>query len=92
METNFYILLSIKAKDGFESYGRFNVGNDREAAYAIFKELKGKDSIKEQDVLCMELMETVENLPVNIKMKSCTLNELTYNCRLITKELFNRMT
>lgn len=91
METTFYILLNIKTNGGFESYGRFNIGNDREVAYALFKELKGKDAIEEKDVLCIELMETVYNLPVNIMMKSCTLNELTGNCRLITKELFNRM-
>jgi hypothetical protein len=37
----------------------------------------------------MELMETVNDLPLNIKMISCSLDELTENCRLITKETFN---
>jgi hypothetical protein len=89
MQTTFYILLNIKTPNGFECFGRFNIGNNRKAAYAIFQKLKGSYTIDEKSILCMELMETVENLPLNIKMISCSLDELTENCRLITKETFN---
>lgn len=89
METIFYILLSIKTINGQESYARFNIGNDRAAAYHIFRKLKGSTNIDDNNVLYLELMETVDNLPLNIQMLSCSLNDLTENCRTITKEIFN---
>lgn len=90
METTFYILLSIKTINGLESYGRFNIGNDRAAAYHIFRKLKGTSNIDDKNILYLELMETVDNLPLNIQMLSCSLDNLTENCRIITKEIFNR--
>jgi hypothetical protein len=89
MQTTFYILLNIKTLHGFECFGRFNIGNNRQAAYNLFQKLNGSHTIDERSILCMELMETVDDLPLNIKMISCTLDELTENCRLITKETFN---
>jgi hypothetical protein len=89
MQATFYILLNIKTPNGFECFGRFKIGNNRQAAYAVFQKLKGSYTIDEKSILCMELMETVDDLPLNIKMISCSLDELTENCRLITKETFN---
>ncbi len=71
-----------------EAYGRFDIGNDRQAAYDLFAMLKGNDDVHESNMLYLELTETVDNLPVNIKMKTCTLRELGENCTLITKEIF----
>jgi hypothetical protein len=90
MPATFYILLHVKRNSGLENYGRFNVGNDREAAYHLFDKLKGFTDIKESDMLCMELMETVDNLPVNIKMKSCSLQQLCENTGLITRHVFRQ--
>ena len=39
-------------------------------------------------MLTIELVETVNELPVNLHILACTLEELTYNCRIITKEAF----
>jgi hypothetical protein len=36
----------------------------------------------------MDLIETVEGLPVNIKVINCRLDELTANCRIISKQVF----
>jgi hypothetical protein len=88
MNTTFYILLSIKTPEGLENFGRFYIGNDRERAYELFGTLKGKDDIGDSDLLYLELMETVDNLPVNLKMKSCVLAEVGENCSLITREVF----
>lgn len=88
MKTTFFILFSIKTAAGLENYGRFYIGNDRQEAYELFVKLKGNTEVHESNVLYVELMETVDNLPVNIKMKSCTLWELGENCALITKEVF----
>jgi hypothetical protein len=35
----------------------------------------------------MESMETKNNLPVNIKVIGCTLEEMAENCKVITKEV-----
>lgn len=88
METTFYILLHVRTPRGLETFGKFYIGNDRTAAYTLFNSLKGNPSMGEKAVLFAELMETRHELPVNIKMLACTLDELSENCRTITKEVF----
>ena len=88
METTFYIVMSMKTGAAIESFGKFDIGNNRDHAYKIFKTLRGSSEADEKNVLFLELMETKDHLPMNIKIISCTLNELTENCRLITKEIF----
>jgi hypothetical protein len=88
METTFYIILNIITPNGLQSYGRFYIGNDRDMAYQLFSQLKGSSDVNEKNILYLELMETVENLPVNIRMISCSLHELADNCRIITREVF----
>jgi hypothetical protein len=87
MTTQFYILLNVKTSRGPESFGRFFIGNNRERAYGVFKQMKGTE-VDEKNVLCLDFMETVEGLPVNLKMITCTLDQLGENCRIVTKEVF----
>jgi hypothetical protein len=86
MKTQFYILLTLKTPQGFVNYGQFFFGNEREAAYGLFKSLKG--SQKFSAPLHIDLMETVGDLPVKIKTICCSLEELGINCQLIAKEIF----
>lgn len=88
METQFYILLSLKTPDGFVHYGQYFLGNDQEAAYNLFDEMKGDNEIRDGALLHIDLMETVNELPVKIKTICCTLDELCENIKLITRELF----
>ena len=88
METAFYILLYIKTPQGFESFARFYIGNRDEAARHLFDKLKGSVEEINDCVLQMDLMETKNNLPVNIKVIGCTLEEMAENCKVITKEAF----
>lgn len=90
MQTNFYIISHFATHEGPRAFARFEIGNDREAAYGLFNQLKGDKEVNDQNMLCMELMETVNELPVNINVLSCTLDELTENFRLITKESFKQ--
>lgn len=90
MESTFYIQFNVKTPDGLQSYGRFSIGNDREAAAKVFRQLKGSPDVNEQNFLSMELIETVKGLPVNLQIISCTLDELAHNCRAISKEVFNQ--
>lgn len=88
MDEAFYIVLSIKTANGFENFGKFFLGNNKDTAQRIFKTLKGSAEVSEEDILHAELTETRNELPVNIQMISCTLEELAENCRIITKEVF----
>jgi|SRR6185312_8429512 len=88
MKTQFYILLSLKTPQGFVNYGQYFFGDDREDAYQLFGQLKGSAVIKDNCLLHIDLMETVDELPVKIKTTCCTLEELGANCKLIAREIF----
>jgi hypothetical protein len=88
MHTTFYIDLSIKTKDGPKQFGRFDIGNNRQEAYLLFKNLKGSPEVDHKDILYIEFMELVKGLPVNLDIITCDLQELGENCMLITQEVF----
>ena len=88
MNTQFYILLSLKTPQGFVDYGQYSFGDDRTAAYGLFGQLRGDENIKKNCLLHVDLMETIDNLPVKIKSIGCTLDELGTNCKLIAREVF----
>lgn len=90
MKTNFYIILSLKTLTGFERYGQYDFGHDREAAYLLFETLKGDPNLDEHSLLHIDLMETVNELPVKIKTICCTLDELACNSKLIAREIFRQ--
>ena len=88
METQFYILFSLKTGKETENFARFFIGNNRKHAYRIFHRLKGTNDVNDKNILWMEFTETKEGLPFNLKMMSCNLDQLAENCKIITKELF----
>jgi hypothetical protein len=88
MKTQFYILLSLKTPQGFVDYGQYFLGDSWEAAYELFRQLKGSETIKDTCMLHIDLMETVDELPVKIKTICCTLDELACNCKLIARQIF----
>ena len=87
-ENIFYALLSIRTAEGFESFGKFDLGKNKKAATSIFKQLKGSPSIDENTMLTIDLMETINELPLNLNILGCTLEEMAYNCKVIVKERF----
>jgi hypothetical protein len=84
----FHIIINLKTCSGFESFGKFFIGNNRESAQFIFSKLKGKQRVSEKNVLHLDLIETNNGLPVNMQMISCSLEELAENCKIITREAF----
>jgi len=88
MKTKFYILFSIRTMTGPESFAQFFIGNNRAKAEAIFRSLKGTPDIGERNMLYLDFMETKDGLPVNLKLITCTLEQLAENCKLITREFF----
>ena len=87
-ENNFFVVLSIRTPNGFESFGKFNLGNRRKPAMDVFRQLKGNPIVDEKTILTIDLVETVNGLPLNLNILGCTLEDLAYNCRVITKETF----
>jgi len=88
MENSFCIKLTIKTGTGHEVFGEFFLGSNRKVAENIFQQLKGDREVDERNILQLDLMESRNGLPVNIRMMSCDLDELQDNCRIITKEMF----
>ena len=88
MESKYYILLSLKNTIGYECFGQYFLGDDKDHATGIFSELKGKPDISEQAMLHMDFVETLNGLPARIKTICCTLDEFTCNCKFIAKEIF----
>jgi len=88
MDTQFHITFSFKTNEDYKPFAKFFLGNNREIAYNIFRILKGSDEVNEMKMLFLDFVETCEGLPKNLKVKSCTLQELSENCSIITRELF----
>ncbi len=90
MKTRFHLVLNLRTTHGYESFGRFALGSDRVAAYALFGQLKGHTEVTEGSPLSLDLVEESEGLPLNLKMLTCTLEELADNVKIITRETFKR--
>jgi hypothetical protein len=88
MAMEYRITLHARTASGFDTFGEFFIGNDRQAAKELFNTLKGSPENMEDGLLLIELREINRNLPLDIQMIHCTLDQLADNCRLITKDLF----
>jgi hypothetical protein len=88
MDTVFFITFTIKTPNGFEPYCKAFIGNDRKTANAIFKMLKGDNLVNENNILQLDFVEMKNGLPVNMNVMRCTLQEMTENFKIITKEVF----
>ena len=66
MDTQFYILVTLRTEGGLDTFGRFFIGNNRDRAYTLFKKLRGRDDVSEKDILYLDFMETVSGLPFNL--------------------------
>lgn len=84
----FYIVLNIKTANGYETIGKFFLGANRKPATNIFHLLKGKKEVDNKSIITLELVELKNELPLNMLMMTCTLEELSENCKIITREVF----
>lgn len=88
METLFQISLHVKTPSGFETYGTFDLGHDREQALAIFSQLKGTPELDLNSVLYMDFAAVRDGIPFPIEILHCTLDDIAYNARIITRDVF----
>jgi hypothetical protein len=88
METVFYIKFTIRTPDGFEPYAKAFIANDRVVAMDIFSKLKGDNLVNESNILQLDFVESHNELPLNISLLRCTLQEMAENFKIITREVF----
>jgi hypothetical protein len=87
-ETKFHIELNVKTTDDFKCYGKFMIGSNRKFANSLFEKMKGNKKVDDQTILQLEFVETRNDLPVNIQVISCSLEQVAENCKTVTKEIF----
>ena len=90
METQFYIVMNLKTAEGWETFAKFLIGNDRESARALFKKLKGTREVDEHYPLTIDFLEMRKSLPVSLEIINCNLAQVGENAVIITKELFRQ--
>jgi hypothetical protein len=88
MKRDFKILVSLRTPSGFNTCAEYSLGSGREFAESVFGGLKGRKDVNNNAVLHLDLLESVDDVPVRIKTVSCTLGELSANCQYIIRELF----
>ncbi|MDP4218768.1 MAG: hypothetical protein Q8927_21445 [Bacteroidota bacterium] len=88
MKTSYFISLNMRTANGFECFGRFDLGCDRQFAYSLFDSLRGTDAVNETDMLHMDLMEVPNGLPVNLRVIGCTSMDIALNGKIITEAMF----
>jgi hypothetical protein len=88
MKTTFQISLHIKTPAGFETYGQFELGDNREKAEAIVEQLKGNDEVSDKTMLHMDFAEVHNGVPFPIRVLHCTLDEIAANIKIITCGVF----
>ena len=91
METFYQISLHIKTPKGFETYGKFDLGSERNQAAAILEQLKGTDDISEHSILYMDFTKIQNGIPLPVGIMHCTLDDIAYNVRIITRDIFKNL-
>lgn len=79
----------MQSDSGLEPYGRFYLGDDRDFALSIWNQLQSDtDVVKYIPLLQMEWVEADQTLPIDFRLKGCTLSKALENTAIITRELF----
>lgn len=88
MNEIFGIVVDMKVSDGYVEYCRFFMDMGSDVAEETFEQLLGTSG-KRSDLPLRISLVRMDNLPHEIRrVKYCKLDELAWNCRLITREIF----
>lgn len=87
MKNEFHILISFRTPEGFKVCGQYFLGQNSQFAQQVFAGLKGEVS-EDKAMLHLDLIESTDGIPAQVKTVSCRLSELCANCEHITRELF----
>ena len=88
MTSEFTIRYTIKTIEGFEPLCDFYLGSDPALSLSVFSQLEGNDQTSESDILQVDLVESHDGLPFDVKIKHCSLPEMGRSSCFIAKELF----
>ncbi len=88
MNNIFHITADMKAAEGYIEYGRFFINTNLQAALAVFDQLNGLVYTPDNLPIRLSLIQPGSTPPEVLATKYCTLDQLGYNCCLITRELF----
>jgi hypothetical protein len=85
----YYVTVNIKTPDGMLEIGRYFLGVEKSFAEDTFSALKGSDNVIQHPFIRLDLINTsADPLPVCLKNMGCDLAQYTYNCRILTREVF----
>ncbi|MBE9461956.1 hypothetical protein ACFP1I_32025 [Dyadobacter subterraneus] len=87
METSYEIIISLRAVTGWLTFGYFQSGYHKEQAVSTFESLVGRPD-EQVSTLRMELFEHGPSGSLPLANKSCNLEELSENVRIITRDAF----
>ena len=88
MKNLFLISFNLKTRSGFESFVTYTLGENRDKAKVIFELLKGSSQLSDKTILTMDFTEMQDGIPLPIKMLDCTFDQVVYNTKIITREIF----
>ena len=90
MSHEYRIVVHLKTLRGFETFGEFFLGTNKQEANRFFRTLKGTAVQEQEGILMMELRTIYRGLPIDVEMRSCSLEELGENCKSIAKYVFTQ--
>lgn len=91
METRYEISLNMKTLKGMETYGCFSLGMDEGFARSVFGLMKGEDLVSSGSVITVDLIKREAGVPFPLGLRHCSYEQLAYNVKVITKELFKQL-
>ena len=87
MQPGYFITVWVKAKDDYEQIARICLGENKTFANNLFHELRGSKEVRNSELLQLDLVEHIADIPVTIDIIACTLEQYAYNSRVLAAEL-----
>lgn len=90
-EKTYEVKLNLKSPFGWITFGCFQLGNQKSEAELTFKSLAGQPGAHNL-ALKLELVEHNAATALFLESKECTLDEISENARLLTRDAFKYFT
>ncbi len=87
----YYVVLRIKAQTNFDCFGRFLFGHDKALADRVFELMMGSNDVDESMPIQLDFIEMVNGVPVTLHIIACTLEQLSFNVKMMTLEAFKHL-
>jgi len=87
MQPGYYITVWVKAKDDYEQIARICLGENKTFAKNLFHKLRTSKEVRNSELLQLDLVEHIADVPVTIDIIACTLEQYAHNSRVLGAEL-----